>query len=1663
MSVPARRVHQNHPSEGYARYVGRVGALAVALGVGMAITSAHGVGLAHADPGAISVDRSDSGNTSGATASEGSRASDNAGTRDVGESPSRTTALPSDEEAPSDRLVESRVRRGGSAGATHGLDATALDSGALDDAAVERIRPFVFLDAPIRGREPRATVTAGESDTRELPGGFAESRLKDAGRGPSTGVETARLADGREWLTSWRSSPAAERGRALSTWAASPVATTPDAAFEATAPVTSFVSAVLTPFVGVAGRTAPAQPLSVWTMLNLLGREMQRTWFNRRPQIRDQHHHVELGDARDVSQRIPLGGFDPDGDVLQYSVAERGEAGGPRFGTVTIDQATGTYTYDPDDSFARSGGTDTFVVRLADSSPRPLHRLLALLRGGNTDFAVVNVTVAPVRTPPPPVNTPPVKPPPVDPPPADLAPVAIPDSFRMDENTSLTGNVLTNDIDQTPDDDTALTVEMAAGPTHGSLTLNKDGSFTYKPDANFSGRDSFDYRVVHGSVVGNVTTATIIVAAPVDGLVVELPAGGLVTGVEDSAIALGIKVSSRYAAEALKFTIAGVPDGAALSSGADAGAGRWTLDGADLDGLTVTPPTGFSGSFDLTVTVTTVDGSTATAVLTVAVEARPDVPVVQLPAGGGVTGAEDSAIALGIAVSTRDPEEAVTVTIQGVPDGAVLSSGADNGDGSWTLDRADLAGLTVTPPVDFAGSFDLTVTAVGTDGSAEAAVLTVTVEPVTDPPALELPAGQVVIGREDSAIALGINVSSGDSDETVTVRIEGVPEGAVLSAGADNGDGTWTLTAAEAANVSISPAQDYFGTFTLAITATATDSSGAVASTAASLVVDVVNVGDIPQLQLPGDENQIVTGREGAPLDIGFAVVTPDVGSDVTITIGEVPADAVLSAGIDNGDGTWTLTADEAADLSITMPEDYSGWFGLTIFAEVRDAAGEGGSIFTSLVVDFRPVADVPAVELPDGGLVTGAEDTSIALGLNVSSPDPIEMVTVTIGGVPAGAVLSAGFDNGDGSWTVRADEVPGLTLTPAPNFSGDFDLTVTAIAVDADGGTATTTAVLTVAVTPVADVPWLQVEAGEIRAEEGDAIALGLNVGSGDPDETVTVTIDGLPDGAVLSAGTRNIDGSWTVDRADVEGLAVMPPSSYAGTFTLNVTATATDGDRTATVTGLVTVYVTAHVEPPVLQVPFEVTGAEDSAIALGIKASTDDPDESVAVFIAGVPVGAKLSRGSDQGDGTWLVEAHDLSNLTITPPADSADDFILTIWAVATEGGQSMESVPMRLRVTVNAVADASTAWGQDVRAGFGDPIGLVVGGQLADTDGSETLTYRISGVPDGFSLNQGINNGDNSWTLRQEQLADLRLVAPHRFQGSLALNVTPVAHDEDGSTAAGEGSFFVVTIGAGGPHVDIEALRRPGAIGVGVIVDGVEVDSLASSGELGTPEGVFVREGGQIDGDALLDRLRTSVGLLMSGFELSGLPDGTIVNGTTVTNGRWMSGGILGLPTDGTLDIVLPPDADADFLLRVTTFGLLGMPTTVVTTPVTVMASADPVAKARSVAVDRGDGTVALNIDGELTDTDGSETLSYLISGVPAGFRFNQGIDNGNGTWSLTAEDRAGLVLTPPADWAGPYSVKVVVSHIVTEREGDQAVVQTGASVTVSGARSETKRDL
>ena len=57
----------------------------------------------------------------------------------------------------------------------------------------------------------------------------------------------------------------------------------------------------------------------------------------------------------------------------------------------------------------------------------------------------------------------------------------------------------------------ALTAQIVSGTSHGSLHLNVDGSFTYTPNAGFTGVDTFTYRDVSGSSVSNIGTATIAV------------------------------------------------------------------------------------------------------------------------------------------------------------------------------------------------------------------------------------------------------------------------------------------------------------------------------------------------------------------------------------------------------------------------------------------------------------------------------------------------------------------------------------------------------------------------------------------------------------------------------------------------------------------------------------------------------------------------------------------------------------------------------------------------------------------------------------------------------------------------------------------------------------------------------------------------------------------------------------------------------------------------------------------------------------------------------------------------------------------------------------------------------------------------------------------------
>ncbi|MBC7081428.1 MAG: tandem-95 repeat protein [Thermoplasmatales archaeon] len=91
-------------------------------------------------------------------------------------------------------------------------------------------------------------------------------------------------------------------------------------------------------------------------------------------------------------------------------------------------------------------------------------------------------------------------------------PVAVDDSYETDEDTTLTidasTGVLANDYDA--DEDT-LTAVLVDAPAHGTLTLNPDGSFTYTPDADYNGEDTFTYQAYDGQDYSNIATVTITI------------------------------------------------------------------------------------------------------------------------------------------------------------------------------------------------------------------------------------------------------------------------------------------------------------------------------------------------------------------------------------------------------------------------------------------------------------------------------------------------------------------------------------------------------------------------------------------------------------------------------------------------------------------------------------------------------------------------------------------------------------------------------------------------------------------------------------------------------------------------------------------------------------------------------------------------------------------------------------------------------------------------------------------------------------------------------------------------------------------------------------------------------------------------------------------------
>ena len=164
------------------------------------------------------------------------------------------------------------------------------------------------------------------------------------------------------------------------------------------------------------------------------------------------------------------GAGDVDGDSLSATLAQDAE-----HGHVALD-TDGSFTYTPDANF---NGTDQFTYQVSDGH-------------GGVQTATATITVAGTND----------------------GPTAADSSYAGTEDNPVQADashgVLTNASDI--DGDT-LSATLAQDAQYGHVELNSDGSFTYTPNADFSGTDQFTYQVSDGHGGVQSATATITVAA----------------------------------------------------------------------------------------------------------------------------------------------------------------------------------------------------------------------------------------------------------------------------------------------------------------------------------------------------------------------------------------------------------------------------------------------------------------------------------------------------------------------------------------------------------------------------------------------------------------------------------------------------------------------------------------------------------------------------------------------------------------------------------------------------------------------------------------------------------------------------------------------------------------------------------------------------------------------------------------------------------------------------------------------------------------------------------------------------------------------------------------------------------------------------------------------
>ena len=498
--------------------------------------------------------------------------------------------------------------------------------------------------------------------------------------------------------------------------------------------------------------------------------------------------------------------------------------------------------------------------------------------------------------------------------PQNSPPVAVDDAYAMRGDQQLGANVLANDIDADGDTLAAL---LVAGPSHGTLTLDAAGTFTYKPDRGFEGLDSFSYRASDGPAESDPATVQITVSA---GTV-----NGPPTGIEDTYVTLEDQPLSVGARGVLANDLdaEGDPLSAVLASAPRHGTLVLGSDGS----FDYAPRVGFHGTDTFTYLAN--DGQTDSAPTTVTITVD---PVNRAPAAAddSFSTPQDQVLSVpagGVLANDQDPDgDTLTTVLATGPANGTLTL---NGDGSFDY----------APSTGFHGTDSFTYAASDGQAASNPATVTITVDPVNHAPvegddSFSTPQDQVL-----SVPAGGVLANDQDPDgDTLT---------AVLATGPANG----TLTLNADGSFDYTPGAGFHGTDSFTYAA----SDGQAASNPATVTITVDPVNHAP---VAGDDSFSTPQDQVLSVPAGGVLANDQDPDGDTLT-------AVLATGPANG--TLTLNADGSFDYT-----PGAGFHGTDSFTYAA-SDGQAASNPATVTVTVSPTEAPPAKELECQLQVSGA------------------------------------------------------------------------------------------------------------------------------------------------------------------------------------------------------------------------------------------------------------------------------------------------------------------------------------------------------------------------------------------------------------------------------------------------------------------------------------------------------------------------------------------------------------------------------------------------------------------------------------------------------------------------------------------------------------------